>query len=130
VLSRQITRYLITGGLGTASHILVLVLSVEYAHLGIVSASIAGFLTALSVSYVLNYYWTFASDRTRFESFWRYFAVAVTGLLLNTSMVFALVKYLGWWYLTAQLTVLFIVPVISFFLNKYWSFASKLDQSV
>ncbi len=125
MLRREAVRYLLVGSLGTAAHLLVLTVCVEYLQMGVVHASIAGFLAALSVSYVLNHYWTFASARAPFGSLWRYFLVSVFGLLLNTSMVYMMVELLHWWYLTSQLAVIFVVPTISFILNRYWSFASK-----
>ncbi len=125
MLRRQVTRYLIVGSLGTAAHLLVLMLCVEHLLMDVVRASIAGFLSALSVSYVLNHYWTFASERTHLDSLWRYFVVSVFGLLLNTFMVYVMVEFLHWWYLSSQLAVIFVVPAISFLLNRYWAFASK-----
>lgn len=127
MLSRQAFRYLIVGGLGTAAHLAILALCVEWLQLDVVRASIAGFLAALSVSYVLNHYWTFESTRSHVSSFWRYLTVSVSGLLLNTGMVYTMVEYFHWWYLTAQLTVIFVVPTSNFLLNRYWAFAAHSD---
>lgn len=127
LLSRQILRYIIVGGLGTAAHLAVLAMSVEWWQLDVVLASVAGFLAALSVSYVLNHYWTFESRRSPGSSFWRYLSVSLSGLLLNTGMVYVMVEYLHWWYLTAQISVIFVVPTSNFLLNRYWAFASHSD---
>jgi putative flippase GtrA len=129
VLRRQIARYIVVGGLGTGAHLLILTLCIEFLRLDVLRASSAGFLAALSVSFVLNHCWTFASARTHLGSFWRYLSVSLFGLLLNTGMVYALVEFLQWWYLTAQMAVIFVVPTCSFFLNRYWSFASKPNQN-
>lgn len=126
-LSRQVARYIIVGGLGTAAHLAVLTLSVEWLQLDVIRASIAGFLAALSVSYALNHHWTFNSQRSPLSSFWRYFVVSVSGLVLNTGMVYAMVEYLHWWYLTAQISVILVVPTSNFLLNRYWAFASPPD---
>ncbi len=126
-LSRQVIRYIIVGGLGTAAHLVVLTMSVEWFQLDVIRASIAGFLAALSVSYVLNHHWTFESPRSRLSSFWRYFVVSVSGLMLNTAMVYAMVEYLHWWYLTAQISVILVVPTSNFLLNRYWAFAPSPD---
>ena len=126
-LSRQVARYIIVGGLGTAAHLAVLTLSVEWLQLDVIRASIAGFLAALFVSYALNHHWTFDSKRSPLSSFWRYFVVSVSGLMLNTGMVYAMVEYLHWWYLTAQMSVILVVPTSNFLLNRYWAFASPPD---
>ncbi len=125
MLRRQIFRYIVVGLLGTAAHLAVLTACVELLQSDVVKATVAGFLAALSVSYVLNHYWTFESDRPYFSSFWRYLAVSVSGLLLNTGMVYAMVEYLHWWYLTAQISVIFVVPTSNFLLNRYWAFAAN-----
>lgn len=126
-LSRQVTRYIIVGGLGTAAHLIVLTIGVERLQWDVVQGSIAGFLAALSVSFFLNHYWTFESQRSRLNSFWRYFVVSLSGLMLNTAMVYAIVEYLHWWYLTAQISVILVVPTSNFLLNRYWAFASNPD---
>ena len=127
LLSRQVLRYIIVGVLGTTAHLAALALCVEWLQLDVVRASIAGFLAALSVSYALNHYWTFESRRPHGSSFWRYLTVSLSGLLLNTGMVYAMVEYLHWWYLTAQISVIFVVPTSNFLLNRYWAFASPSD---
>ncbi|MEW6562305.1 MAG: GtrA family protein [Pseudomonadota bacterium] len=122
MLTRQLTRYLIAGGLGTLTHLAVLALCVEVFGWSPVAGAVAGFLGALSVSYVLNHHWAFESRRSHIGSFWRYTLVSLGGLALNTAMMAGLVHYLHWWYFTAQLSVIFVVPLINFVLNRYWTF--------
>lgn len=122
MLWRQFRRYLITGVLGTGTHLIILVFCVEYIGLSSTPGSAAGFMGALSVSYLLNHHWAFDSSRPHRSSLWRYVLVSSSGLLLNTSMVSALVHYLQWWYMTAQLSVIWIVPLINFILNRHWTF--------
>ena len=124
MLSRQAFRYIVVGGLGTAVHLAVLTFMVERYGTGVVYATVAGFVAALFISYVLNHYWTFQSQRRHGSSFWRYVLVCLSGLLLNTCMVFVMVEYLGWWYLSAQLCVILVVPMSNYLLNRYWAFAS------
>lgn len=127
MLSSQVGRYVIVGGLGTAAHLAILALCVEWLCLDAVLGAIAGFLGALSVSYVLNHYWTFQSRRPHLSSLWRYVTVSLAGLMLNTGMMYTLVYFLHWWYFTAQLSVILIVPISNFLLNRYWTFSSATD---
>ena len=124
MLSRQAFRYVVGGGLGTAVHLAVLTLMVEWYGMGVVYATVAGFMAALFISYVLNHYWTFQSQRRHASSFWRYVLVCLSGLMLNTGMVYVMVEYFGWWYLSAQLCVILVVPISNYLLNRYWAFAS------
>jgi putative flippase GtrA len=127
VLRRQLARYLMVGGLGTIAHLAILTVCVELIGLDAVVGAVAGFVGALSISYVLNHYWTFQSRRKHLNSLWRYVAVSVSGLMLNTGMMYALVYLLHWWYLTAQLSVILVVPMSNFLLNRYWTFASATE---
>ena len=127
MLSNQFARYVIVGGLGTLTHLSILALWVEWLGLDAVQGAVAGFLGALSVSYVLNHYWTFQSRRSHLNSLLRYVVVSVAGLMLNMGMMYALVSILHWWYLTAQLSVILIVPISNFMLNRYWTFAYASD---
>jgi len=100
----------------------MLVACVELAGLGIVAGSVAGFCSALLVSYALNRHWTFGTGRPGAGSFWRYALVCVGGLAVNTGLMVALVQWLQWRYLVAQLSVIFIVPLANFLLSRYWAF--------
>lgn len=124
MLSSQVSRYIVTGGLGTVTHLAVLALCVEWLGFDAVLGAVAGFLSALSVSYVLNHYWTFQSRRSHLSSLCRYVAVSCTGLILNTGMMYALVSFLHWWYFAAQLSVILVVPITNFLLNRFWTFAA------
>ena len=115
-------RFALVGGLATALHLLVLAASVEWWGLGLVAGSVAGFGVAWSVSYALNRHWTFRRGRAGAGSLWRYALVCLGGLVLNTAMTVALVHWLRWPYLLAQLSVIFVVPVISYLLSRHWAF--------
>lgn len=125
MLRRQFQRYLIIGALGTGVHLGILALCVEWLNIGATTGAVAGFIGALLVSYILNHRWAFDSSRPHRSSLWRYALVSVSGLVLNTTMVNALVNYMQWWYLTAQLSVIWIVPICNFILNRYWTFSGN-----
>lgn len=122
MLAKQFVRYFVVGGLGTVSHLAVLAVCVEAFSWHPVVASISGFISALLVSYSLNYYWAFQSQRPHAEGVWRYIVVSLGGLLLNASMMSALVKYAHVNYFLSQLYVIAIVPICNFIVNRYWTF--------
>jgi putative flippase GtrA len=129
MLRRQFQRYLIVGALGTGVHLAILALCVEWLCMGATGGTVAGFIGALLVSYILNHRWAFDSSRPHASSLWRYALVSVSGLVLNTTMVSAMVNYLQCWYFTAQLSVIWVVPISNFFLNRYWTFGTKTEYS-
>jgi putative flippase GtrA len=127
LLGHPAIRYVVVGGLGTATHLALLAFSVERLELPPLLGAGIGFLGALGVSFWLNHHWTFRSQRPQWQSLWRYVSVCVGGLLLNTAMMFGLVNGLGWGYFQAQLSVILVVPAINFLLHRHWAFASKAD---
>lgn len=130
MLRHQLIRYLLVGGLGTVAHLMVLVISVELAGLSATWGAVLGYLCALLISFIFNHKWTFSSKKSYLSSFPKYVLVSVSGLVLNAMMVSGLVNHFGWWYLSAQLIVIWVVPITNYLLNKYWSFEVKSKDFV
>jgi putative flippase GtrA len=125
VLKRQIARFAVVGVIATLTHLGFLVLGVEWLGMNPVIASVLGFIAAVIISYILNHRWTFESDHAHSSTLWRYVVVSLFGLALNTVMMTTLVQYFHWWYFWAQLSVLLVVPLSNFLLNRYWTFNTR-----
>lgn len=121
-MTAQFLRYAFVGLAGTVLHLALMALAVEGAGWDPLAGAGLGFLGALTLSYGLNKRWTFASKRRHAASAWRYVAVSVLGLGVNSLLLGALVHGLGFWYFGAQLAVIFVVPLMNFALNRYWTF--------
>lgn len=125
-MNRSFLRYAIVGLLGAAIHISILTILVEWAHLDPIVASVVGFLVVLTLSYWLNTQWSFEqSQQSHRKAIFRYSAVSVMGLCLNTLIMFCLVNQLSMWYLIGQATATLIVAAHNFLLNFYWTFKLK-----
>lgn len=122
---RQALRYAVVGVLGAGVHLALMAAGVEWAKLPPLWAAGLGFSGAVAVSYGLNHRWTFASGRAHRESFWRFVAVSVLGLCVNTALLHGLVDGLGWWYFSAQLALIGVLPALNFVLNRHWTFAER-----
>ena len=121
-LSRKIIRYAVVGVIGTAVHFGVLAALVELFGVEPVTSSTIGFIVTVIVSYVLNHRWTFRSDRGHRSALPRYIIVSITGMLLNTGIMFLTVHVFGLWYILGQCLVVVVVPITNFALNYRWSF--------
>jgi len=119
----RFARYCVVGGLGTLLHFGATIALVEGAHVAPVPASIAGFLLALAVSFVLNRSWVFRSTAQPLQSGMKYTVVSVTGLALNTLIMTAITVWLGWNYLWGLALVVAVVPMTNYTLNRRWAFA-------
>lgn len=119
----RFARYCAVGGLGTLLHFGATIALVEGAHVAPVPASVAGFLLALAVSFVLNRSWVFRSTAQPLQSGVKYAVVSVAGLALNTLLMTAITVWLGWSYLWGLALVVAVVPITNYTLNRRWAFA-------
>ncbi len=120
--SVKLIRYIVVGVIGTAIHFGVLIALVERLGVEPVTASTIGFIITLVVSYMLNHRWTFRTDRGHLSAMPRYILVSVSGLLLNSGIMFVTVHILGLWYILGQSLVVVVVPLTNFLFNYHWSF--------
>ena len=121
----QFMRFGLVGILATLCHMGSLVILVEFLNYQPLAASTIGFVFAVIVSYILNSRFTFMAKGSHVLLFSKYLIVCMTGLAINTSIMFLTVSILDWWYITGQLISLTIVPAINFTLNKYWAFKNQ-----
>lgn len=124
-LAGQGLKYGIVGVIGTFLHFAVLVALVELFGVHPVPASVAGFVLTLVVSFLLNRSWTFAVRDAGSGAFVKYAVVSVTGLLLNTGIMYTAVEWLHWKYWIGQLIVVLVVPPCNFILNALWTFGKR-----
>lgn len=117
-----VIRYGLVGVLGTILHFAGVILFVEAVGLDPVLGSGLGFLLVLAVSYFLNRTWTFRSKSKAARQFFIYTLVSLSGLGLNSAVMFIGVHILKWHYLYGQGLVVAVVPVANYILNRFWTF--------
>ncbi len=118
---RRFIRYSTIGALATATHYLVLVLCVEGGGWAAWVASGLGAVIGAQVAYFGNRRYTFA-HRGAFAGSWLKFqGTALLGALLGMAVVAAGVR-LGLHYLLAQVLATGASLVLTFAINRAWSF--------
>lgn len=123
-LGPVVVKFAAVGVLNTAVHVMTTVLLVEMLHVNPVPASVVGFVFAVTVSFLLNTYWTFRRSDNLSRRFLRFLLVSVSAMLLNTLIMYAAVDVYAIHYLIGLALVLLIVPAYNFVLNYFWSFRS------
>ena len=121
----QFMRFGLVGIVATLCHMCTLIILVEFFNHQPLVASTIGFILAVIVSYILNCRFTFEVRGNHVLLFSKYLIVCLTGLVINTSIMFLTVEILKWWYIIGQIPTLIIVPITNFTLNKYWTFGNK-----
>ena len=118
----RFARYLVVGLLSTAMHFLSTIAFVEIEGMAPAPASVAGFMVTIVAAFFLHSVWTFDTPESPLQSFLKYALVSLSGLALNTLLMFATTEWLHWHYIWGLVLVVLIVPPWNFVLNLLWSF--------
>ena len=114
-------RYSAVGAFATAAHYLVLVLCVEALHVPAYLASGIGAVVGAQLAYAGNRWFTFAHEGAITASWPRFQITAILGALLGMAVV-ALGVRLGVHYLLAQVVATGLSLVLTFAINRAWTF--------
>jgi putative flippase GtrA len=117
-------RFALVGGVATAIQYAILVVLVRFADLAPPVASTIGFIASAGVNYLLNYRFTFRSDRAHGAAAAKFAVLVFIGMLLNAGLMKLLVSA-GWNYLIAQICVTGVVLVWNYAGNSLWTFGGK-----
>ena len=118
---RQLVRYGSVGAVATAVHYAILIACVQWAHWPAWLASGYGAATGAQVAYLGNRWFTF-TDRAGIGASWlRFQALALVGALIGMAIVAVAVR-LGGYYVMAQMAATAIVMLLTFVLNREWTF--------
>ncbi|MFO1123112.1 MAG: GtrA family protein [Hyphomicrobiales bacterium] len=114
----QAGRFIVVGLAATAVHIMTALAVNAIVGLSPLWSNVAGFLGAVSVSYLGNWYWTFDAESRHGFALPRFLGVALLGFAVNHAMVFAICDVAGRPLWQAMIPVAVVVPALSFWLNK------------
>lgn len=117
----RFVKFAAVGGIATAIQYAVLILLVRACGMAPTPASSSGFVLSAGVNYVLNYRFTFQSDRPHGPAAAKFAALAVTGLLINAAIM-RLMTGTGVHYLIAQVCATAVVLFWNFIGNSLWTF--------
>jgi len=125
----QFVRFCVVGLSNTALSLVVFVIAVS-AGVPYLAASCAAFAAGAINGYTFNRVWTFKAGSFRAQGLARYGAVQGLGLGLNVGLLAALVEVLNLPSIPAQAVVLPVISVITFALNRRWTFGRSAQQPV
>ncbi|WP_282094935.1 GtrA family protein [Epibacterium ulvae] len=121
-LLRQLITFFGVGAIATTCHYAVLFALVEGAKVLPITASLCGALFGAIVSYVLNRTYTFQSTAQHRKTAPKFFVIAGLSVVLNTVLMGILTLSVGLPYPVAQVLTTGVLIVVTFSLNKVWSF--------
>jgi putative flippase GtrA len=119
----RFVRYLVVGGIATAIQYAILILLVRGLGMAPTPASSIGFVLSAGVNYLLNYRFTFQSNRPHGPAAAKFAVLAGTGLLIN-AVIMHLMTRAGAQYLIAQVCATGAVLFFGFIGNTIWTFGA------
>ncbi len=120
-------RYVAAGLTGAGTQIGLLYIFTDLVKIWYIYSSIIAFIVAIIVSFLLQKFWTF-KDRTTQQIHHqaiKYLATAITGLIVNTVLMYLFVDLIGIWYILAQIIIGAIIMVFNFLMYKFVVFKKK-----
>jgi putative flippase GtrA len=119
----QIIKYGIVGIISTLIHICAASVFARFVYQSLLIANCVGFLTAFTFSYVCQSRVVFNTDLT-FNKAVRFFLVQSASLLIAVKTA----EVLDYFSIYLKIIIVaFLLPVITFFIHKMWTFSDKLD---
>ena len=85
-------------------------------------AAALAYVPCLVVNYSLHRSFTFRSDKHHLQAGPRYLAIQLSGLGVNSGVLWFSVDYMRWAYLPAQIVVTLMLALLSYLGQKLWSF--------
>ena len=118
----RLLRYTLVGGVATAVHWGAMSLLVTVLHLPAWCASGAGAVLGAQVAFAGNRAFTFAHQGPWWPAWRRFMATALLGAVAGMAVV-AVSVAAGWHYLAAQALATMLVLLLTFAVNRRWTFA-------
>jgi putative flippase GtrA len=119
---RRMIRFSIIGLSNTAVALVAYSLVVFGLGAGYLLGAVAAYAVAILNGYTWNRSWTFETGAFHTPEFLRYVAVNLVGLGMNSGMLSLLVESAGLGRLLAYAISLIPVIVVTFVLNRFWTF--------
>jgi putative flippase GtrA len=117
----RLLRYAVSGGASASTHFGVGLLLTS-AGVRPVTASTAGFVASILVSYGLQHAWVFRSSTGHAVAGSRFLTVTLAAFLLNTVVLGVGTELLHAPYPLVQAVALVAIPVLNYTLNSRWTF--------
>jgi len=111
----KIIRFILSGGVGAFSQIAILYLFVNNLKIWYLLATAIAFCISVTVSYVLQKFFTFKNDSKNMRmQFSNFFVFAVIMFFFNVFLMYICVDILGLMYILAQIIVSILCAFISY----------------
>ena len=119
-MTNRIFRFAITGIFVTLVHVIVAMLWILWVNHEPSLANAIAFIVATLVSFVINTFWSFASEMNSLVLA-KYVTVALIGLFLSAGVAWA-VDQMGFTYPYGIAAVVCVMPPVNFAMHHFWTY--------
>lgn len=127
---KKIVKFAVVGLMGAIIDFGLLALFVEIFHWPVLIANTCSFIVALVNNFFLNKFWTWRDKSDRHaRQFVKYSITSCVGLGINTVLMWVSLK-IGLYYLLAKFFISIIVAFWNYFVNNFWTFSLKEDETI
>lgn len=123
-MARQFLRFLFSGGLATALQYVILGIGTYQFGWPAALASGVGYFAGSVMNYVLNYFFTFASEKPHTHALALFYVAVLIGLIINTLAMAILVELLDWSQWVAQVLATLLAFAWNFSASRSWVYRS------
>jgi len=122
---RQLSKFVIIGGLSAAINFLILYSFTEWLKVWYLISCILGFVISAILNFLVNKFWTFNNlikGKQAFNQLLRFSIVSVLGLIINILIIYSFTEFVGFDYRISWVFACLIVLFWNFSFNKFWTF--------
>lgn len=119
-IKQQFLKFLVAGGTATTADFFVY--TALYSTTGFDVAKAFSFLVGITISYLLNTYWTFAREKYSHQETFRFILLYLGIIALNVSINHMLLFFLPGEVILAFVTATGVSMVVNFIGQKWWVF--------
>ena len=126
---KTIIKYFLSGVTAVLANLFVLYVLTDIFGVWYVVSGIAAFFVSISVGFSLQKFWTFRATGVRHikRQMAMYMAVGAMNLALGPVMLYTIVETFGLWYVVAQVVVMALLAVGSYFINRFITFKQEVS---
>ncbi|VAW66115.1 hypothetical protein MNBD_GAMMA08-2380 [hydrothermal vent metagenome] len=118
----KVPKFFFVGLVSTASHYVVLYILFMWFKVELVLATSFGALVGAAVNYLLNYFYTFDSQRKHFRAARVFILVVGIGMSINALIVWLVFHQLSQTALLSQISATLITFIWNYLAHKRWTF--------
>ena len=123
-MQRELLTFLLVGATATLAHIVTAILAEAALGLPPQGANLAGYLTAVGLSYAGHAHFTFRVRGNHTTHLPRFLTISLAGLFIGAAVVSYFETRQNVPFAAAMVVVGAVVATATFLLSKFWAFAS------